>query len=117
MAGRYLKRRGYKVLYRNYRASGGGEIDLVCRERATNTLVFVEVKTRSGIDFGMPADAVNKEKQRLIIRGALSWLRLLDRPDIHFRFDIVEVLILKDASNPKVNLIKGAFHLPEGYIY
>src|SRR6476620_6619518 len=62
LAGRYLKRRGYKVLYRNYRASGGGEIDLVCRERATNTLVFVEVKTRSGIDFGMPADAVNKEK-------------------------------------------------------
>ncbi|RYD74609.1 MAG: YraN family protein, partial [Verrucomicrobiaceae bacterium] len=94
LAAKYLKRHGYKILYRNYRASGGGEIDLVCRERAMNTLVFVEVKTRSGTDFGMPADAVNKDKQRLIIRGALSWLRLLDRPDIHFRFDIVEVLVL-----------------------
>ena len=117
LAARYLKRNGYKILYRNYRASRGGEVDLVCRERATNTLVFVEVKTRSGTDYGDPADAVNKEKQRLIIRGALSWLRLLDRPDIHFRFDIVEVLVLPGIPKPHINLIRGAFHLPENYIY
>lgn len=105
------------MLYRNYRASGGGEIDLVCRERHTSTLVFVEVKTRSGTDYGMPADAVDKDKQRLIIRGGLSWLRLLNRPDIHFRFDIVEVLVLKGSAKPQINLIQGAFHLPENYVY
>jgi putative endonuclease len=77
----------------------------------------VEVKTRSRTDFGNPADAVNKEKQRLIIRGALSWLRLLDNPDILFRFDIVEVLLQKDRSRPEMNLIQGAFHLPENYRY
>jgi putative endonuclease len=87
----------------------------VCRDRATNTLVFVEVKTRSRVDFGNPADAVNKEKQRLIIRGALAWLRLLDNPDILFRFDIVEVVIQKPQSKPQINLIRGAFHLPEHY--
>lgn len=117
MAAKFLKRHGYKILYRNYRASRGGEVDLVCRERATNTLVFVEVKTRSGTDYGMPADAVDKDKQRLIIRGALSWLRLLDRPDIHFRFDIVEVLVLKGAAKPEINLIRSAFHMPENYVY
>ncbi len=117
LAARYLKQHGFKVIYRNYRASHGGEIDLICRERATNTLVFVEVKTRSRIDFGNPADAVNKEKQRLIIRGALSWLRLLDTPDILFRFDIVEVVVSKDVKAPQINLICGAFHLPAHYAY
>ena len=117
LAAHYLKRQGYKVIYRNYRASHGGEIDIVCREKATNTLVFVEVKTRSRVDFGNPADAVNKEKQRLIIRGALSWLRLLDNPDVLFRFDIVEVVVRKEVKKPQIHLIRGAFHLPENYVY
>ena len=117
LAARFLKHHGYKIIYRNYRGPRGGEIDIVCRERATNTLVFVEVKTRSRIDYGNPADAVNKEKQRLIIRGALSWLRLLDNPDVLFRFDIVEVVIQKECRKPEMNLIRGAFHLPENYRY
>ena len=77
----------------------------------------MEVKTRSRVDFGNPADAVNKEKQRLIIRGALSWLRLLDNPDVLFRFDIVEVVVRKEVKKPQIHLIRGAFHLPENYVY
>src|SRR5438132_11320233 len=44
MASDYLRRNGYRVLYRNFRSRGGGEIDLVCRDRQEKTLVFVEVK-------------------------------------------------------------------------
>ncbi len=47
LAEKYLRRHGYKILYRNFRAPGGGEVDLVCRDIAENTLVFVEVKTRT----------------------------------------------------------------------
>ena len=101
------------MLYRNYRAPRGGEIDLVCREG--DELVFVEVKTRSTRDFGSPASAVNREKQQLIARGALAWLRLLDHPDIIFRFDIVEVVI--DGSGVSFNIIRAAFALPEPHRY
>jgi len=47
LARRFLRSHGYKILYRNFRACGGGEIDIVCRDG--DTLVFVEVKTRSDI--------------------------------------------------------------------
>ena len=115
IAERHLRRARYKILHRNFRAKGGGEADLVCRDCATDDLVFVEVKTRSTRDFGDPAQAVDSTKQHLLARAAFAWLRLLDHPDIHFRFDIVEVVIAGDATN--VNIIRNAFELPRPYIY
>ena len=113
IAARHLRRIGYKVLYRNFRAPTGGEVDLVCREG--DTLVFVEVKTRSSEAFGAPAEAVTRSKQHLITRGALAWLKLLGNPDIHFRFDIVEVRMANKTAEATV--IRNAFGLPEPYRY
>ena len=114
LAGRFLRRTGFKILYRNFRGRQGGEIDLVCREG--DTLVFVEVKTRTREDFGRPLEAVTRQKQRRISLGAFAWLRLLGNPDILFRFDIVEVIVAEGAK-PRVELIRDAFQLPEPYIY
>jgi putative endonuclease len=114
LACHFLRRNGYKILYRNFRGRSGGEIDIVCRER--DTLVFVEVKTRSREDFGRPFDAVNRDKQKRISRGGLAWLRLLDDPDILFRFDVVEVILAKE-SEPRLELLRNAFALSEPYIY
>ena len=114
MAARFLRRQGYKILYRNFRGRSGGEIDLVCRER--DTLVFVEVKTRGSEDFGRPFETIAREQQHRIARGALAWLRLLDNPDILFRIDVVEVL-MPAGSEPALNLIRNAFGLPKGYRY
>ena len=97
LAARYLRRQGFKILYRNFRGRQGGEIDLVCRER--DTLVFVEVKTRASEDFGRPLEAVNRQKQRRISLGGLAWLRLLGDPDILFRFDVVEVVIAEGTDS------------------
>ena len=113
LAAQFLKRSGYKILYRNFRARRGGEVDLVCRE--DDTLVFVEVKTRSSTDFGRPFEAINIAKRRLISRGALAWLQLLDNPDILFRFDVVEIVLV--AEKPRVELLRDAFRLPAPYIY
>jgi len=77
--------------------------------------VFVEVKTRTREDFGRPLEAVNREKRNRIARGGLAWLRLLDDPDILFRFDVVEVIIA-DAA-PRLELLQNAFSLPESYRY
>ena len=114
LACRFLRRNGYKVLYRNFRGRSGGEIDIVCRDN--DTLVFVEVKTRTREDFGRPVAAIDRQKQKRISRGGLAWLRMLDNPDILFRFDVVEVVIQDDAK-PRLELIKNAFPLSRPYLY
>ena len=114
LAARILRSHGFKILYRNFRGRQGGEIDLVCRER--DTLVFVEVKTRTREDFGRPLEAVNREKQRRISLGGLAWLRLLGDPDILFRFDVVEVVIV-EGTDPRLELLRNAFRLSEPYLY
>src|SRR6478752_495562 len=106
LACQFLRKNGYKILYRNFRGRSGGEIDLVCRDG--DTLVFVEVKTRTDEDFGRPFDAVGREKQKRISRGGLAWLRLLDNPEILFRFDVVEVVIAPEAK-PRLELLRNAF--------
>jgi putative endonuclease len=114
LARRFLRRNGYKILYRNFRGRSGGEIDIVARDH--DALVFIEVKTRTREDYGRPMTAVDRQKQRRISRGGLAWLRLLDEPDILFRFDVVEVMIAQGAK-PRLELIKNAFQLPAPYLY
>jgi putative endonuclease len=114
LASRFLRSRGYKILYRNFKVRGGGEIDIVCRD--ADTLVFVEVKTRRSVEFGRPIEAVGREKQMRVSKGGLAWLRLLDNPDILFRFDVVEVL-LPEAGEPRCELTQDAFELSQPYIY
>jgi putative endonuclease len=114
LACQFLRRNGYKILFRNFRGRTGGEIDVVCRDH--DTLVFVEVKTRTREDFGRPLDAVDRDKRKRISRGGLAWLRLLGNPDILFRFDVVEV-IAADGAQPRLEILRNAFSLPEPYIY
>jgi len=111
LAARFLKKAGYKVLYRNYKPTYGGEVDLVCRARMRMELVFVEVKTRSSEAYGSPEEAVNWEKQRRIVRAAREWLEQLDVEDVTIRFDIVEVIL--HEGHREVRHIQNAFTAEE----
>jgi putative endonuclease len=114
-AARHLRRQGYKILVRRFR-SRSGEIDIVARHG--EFLVFVEVKTRVGDEFGAPSEAVDKTKQRHITRVALDYLRMLEYPDVKFRFDIVEVIMQHGARKPdRINLVQDAFEMSEPYMY
>lgn len=119
IAAHFLQRKGWKLLYRNFRAPRGGEVDLVMRGgEELNQLVFVEVKTRTRKGYGRPLEAVDRDKQTLIERGANEWLRLLAdqhrhddedfRRTISWRFDVVEI-ILQEGKKPDVNLVENAF--------
>ncbi|HQZ27201.1 MAG: YraN family protein [Verrucomicrobiales bacterium] len=110
LAAKELRRTGRKVLYRNFRPEEGGEVDIVYRDK--DILVFGEVKTRSQGEFGGPARAVDREKQKLIIRGANAWLRELNHPEILFRFDVIEIL-LHSGAIPQIRVNEGAFTTPQ----
>ena len=67
MAVEYLKSKGYKIIDRNFRR-GYGEIDIICTHK--NTLIFVEVKTRTSTKFGTPAESITYSKLRSLIKTA-----------------------------------------------
>ena len=103
-----LERRGYTILARNYRCRQG-EADLVAEEG--ETLVFVEVKTRSDLGHGLPREAVGRVKQQRLGVAALRYCSdhgIEDRP---LRFDVVEVVLLR-GEVAGVEIISDAF-VPE----
>jgi putative endonuclease len=104
-AARLLENSGCEILCRNYRA-GRDEIDLVVRENCL--LCFVEVKTRRYRPGIRPADAVDAEKRRHILRGAKRYLREIGSPELQLRFDIVEV-ITEGYKIQQVRHTKNAF--------
>ncbi|HJT79585.1 MAG TPA: YraN family protein [Chthoniobacterales bacterium] len=103
---RFLRKNGYKILHRNFKHRRGGEVDVVCRQG--EILVFVEVKTRANEDARRPFDDIKSFQKRQIARGAEVWLRMLDNPEITYRFDVVEV-IDNGRHKPRCELIQDAF--------
>ncbi len=101
-----LQAAGLEVLARNWRCRDG-EIDVIARE--PGVLVFVEVKTRSGADFGSPAEAVTATKARRLRRLAQQWLAT-ERPpgEAELRFDVVSV-VRRRGWAPEVTHLRGAF--------
>ena len=101
-----LLTQGLTLVERNYRVAGGpgargAEVDLIMRER-DGTLVFVEVRARSGADHGGAAASVSRGKQRRCILGARHYLMALDRlPPC--RFDVVAI------EGEDLNWIQAAF--------
>jgi len=103
-AEKYLRRNGYRIVARNFRAAGA-EIDLVAMDG--ETLVFVEVKTRRSRIAGAPEEAVDERKQTRMRRAAEVFARRYRENEIEMRFDIAAV----DASGKRleIELLRNAF--------
>jgi putative endonuclease len=93
------------VIERNWRHRSG-ELDIIAREG--ETMVFVEVKTRSGIGYGTPAEAVTYTKQTRIRGLALQWLSLRGGPWVHIRFDVIAIVIGR-GDDPVLTHVRAAF--------
>ncbi len=107
VAAAYLEETGYRVLERNYHFERN-EVDLVCFDPdAGGELVFVEVKTRSGLEFGAPEASITDEKQEALIKVAQAYLHERQFEGAPARFDVVTVL-LTDAD-PEVSHYENAF--------
>src|ERR687883_218833 len=88
LAERYLKKKGYVLVERNYRCRGG-EVDLIVLDR--KTIVFVEVKTRSDYSFGTPLEAVETRKQQRMVRAAEFFLSEKKLHNRDARFDVIGI--------------------------
>jgi putative endonuclease len=108
LAARHLSDAGLELLDRNWRCADG-ELDIVAREG--DVIAFVEVKTRSTLAFGYPAEAVDRAKAARIRRLAARWLaeRRGSGPGWpQVRFDVVSVVRLAPGG-PSVSHLRGAF--------
>ena len=110
-AKRHLTAKGYKILGKRVRIGLRDEIDLIAR--IDNTLVFIEVKTRAGEDFGRPFSAVDRAKRFHLARAAVRYLKRLKTQPASFRFDVVEIIGTQNSPDPTVRHIENAFPLPK----
>lgn len=112
MAEQYLRKKGFKTLFRNFKTALG-EIDLITLDHGT--VVFVEVKTNSSTEFGLPEARVNYRKQRQIIKVAQEFLKMQGKPDTDCRFDVVSVILNPDE--PNIEHFENAFELNDSNSY
>ncbi len=101
----FLMEHGYEVLEKNYRYRHM-EIDVIAKKN--KTLIFIEVKTRSGTGFGMPEEFVNYTKAKLIMKAAEHYIFYVDW-QFDIRFDIVSILILPNGAL-NIRHIEDAFY-------
>ena len=89
-AARYLKLRGYEILERNWKCPAG-EADIIARDGST--LVFIEVKTRTGVSKGFPSEAVDAKKRARYEKIAGWYIMTCDELDVPVRFDVIALLV------------------------
>lgn len=120
IAAKFLKKKGYRILKRNYRGTGG-EVDIIAEDGGT--IVFVEVKTRTGDLFGHPMEAVHYRKRQKIKKIALHYLAK-QKKEVSARFDIICIRMKGITALPagrglrartgemEIEHLKDAFEVP-----
>lgn len=102
IAFKYILSKGGRVIEKNYRTKMG-EIDLIAR--LNGELVFVEVKSRSNINYGYPSESVNYKKKRKITNVAKYYILENSLENLSIRFDVIEIYF----NEKKINHIENAF--------
>lgn len=94
LAAMYLRQKGYEIIDENW-VHGKAEVDLIALYN--DQLVFIEVKTRSSVAFGMPEDFVTPAKQRLMETAANAYIEIMDF-DGELRFDIIAITMQAEGT-------------------
>ena len=112
IAADYLEGKGYQIIERNYRFERS-ELDLIAFSPGEEggpgaELVFVEVKTRAGLGYGRPEEAVSETKRRHIVRAAQAYLHERRLEKARCRFDVVSILI-RGTGEAEIEHFERAF--------
>ena len=98
----YLKKIGWKIIEKNWHYSKNAEIDIIALDG--NTLVFVEVKTRTTLNFGHPFEAINTTKLHKIYTAVYGYINNSKTKYKDFRIDGIAIL---GSENYKIEHIKN----------
>ena len=109
IAERWMRRKGWRLVGRRFR-NGHRDIDLIVE--GEDTVVFVEVKARTGAGCGDPVEAVDWRKHRELARSARVWIDRFGRPGKGYRFDVIGVLV--EGDRVRVRHVEDAFSVPPG---
>lgn len=108
IAADYLAALGMRIVTRNWRRPEG-EIDLVAEE--AGTLVFVEVRSRTGVNHGHPFETVDRRKRSRIVRSSILYLGEEIASARDYRFDVVGVVFPEDGGEPTCEHLRDAFRV------
>lgn len=102
IARKYLIQHGYSILEANFRCPKG-EIDIIAKEN-DDTIVFVEVKTRTNSKYGQPFEAVDYRKRQRLYTIAQYYIYEKKLMEYKYRFDIVSIILNSKYTFDQKNL-------------
>jgi putative endonuclease len=121
----FLKKKGYQILARNWRAGQWGEIDIIARDyswrtkifnrfwpiflfnKKMATLVFVEVKTKSNHNFGLPEEELTTPKQQKLRRAIQRYFWNQKIETQNWRLDLIAIDWPNDGTQPEIRHYEG----------
>lgn len=104
LACEYIKKRGYKLLARNWKSRRWGELDIVAVDRGV--LVFIEVKTRSPGSLGKPFEAVNYYKIKSLLKTAQNYKLQNPNTPEQLRIDVASIVL---ESPPEIEYFESVY--------
>ncbi len=105
LAQKFLKKRGYHICETNFRWQSG-EIDIVAKRK--DYLIFIEVRTKSNLDFGTPEESITKSKKKKLISSALHYINTHHDLPASWRIDVVAIEINDKGKSKRIELIENA---------
>lgn len=105
IAREHIEKLGYRIIETNFRCHEG-EIDIIAQDR--EQLVFVEVRTRRGLNFGSPEESITVSKRRKLIEVANAYLQSHEGLPSSWRIDVVAVELGPGGTVSRVELIQNA---------
>ena len=86
----YLKSKGYNILDRNF-ICRQGEIDVIALDK--NYIVFIEIKSRTSIEYGLPSESVTEKKLKHMLKSAAYYLHIRNLENANVRIYAIEVYV------------------------
>ena len=100
-----IKRKGYRILETNFRCRSG-EIDIVAQQK--DCLVFVEVRTKSNLNFGSPEESITAIKKQRLVSSAFTYIEThQDLPSL-WRIDVVAIETNLEGKLKRIEIIEDA---------
>ena len=113
LAQKFLKKRGYRIRETNFHCRQG-EVDIIAQQGGY--LVFVEVRTKSNLDFGSPEESITRGKKEKLIATALTYINAHQKLPPLWRIDVVALEVNDKGKTKRIELIENAIEQESHFI-